>query len=324
MADMNMRLAGLCLLAAVLLPARAWSGGATSDLELWANEGRWPRGEATVEPTPAQQMEKARQLAALGDLQQAAEQFRRLADIYPDAQEAEEALILAAKSYLEAGDFTKCREQLTELRRRYLHPIYLDGMGQVEAALGRGFLEGRGEGGTYRLASRVRKARAIFEHILDEDPQGRWADDALLGLGQCEEALEGWDEGIARYKELLEKYPSSELRAEAEGRIAYCLDRREPRPAYTDAETTEALRRIVSAREEAAGGDVELDAAALAENERLLCSRLAQKRFEQAAFYAKNGHYRAAEVYYELIKARYPETPWATKSEEALLEMRKR
>jgi outer membrane protein assembly factor BamD (BamD/ComL family) len=260
----------------------------------------------------------------MGDVRQAAEQYRRMADNFPDAQEAEEALILSARACLAAGEYATCREQLNELRRRYIHPTYLDAMGQVEAALGRGYLEGKGEGGTYAPASRLRKARAIFQHILDEDPQGRWADDALLGLGQCDEGIGRYDDALERYKELLEKYPASELRAEAEGRVAFCISRREPRPEYTESETLEALRRIEHARDEARAGDMDLDAVALNENEKLLRARLAEKRFDQAQFYVKNGHYRAAEVYYELIKARYPETTWAKKADEALLQMRSR
>jgi outer membrane protein assembly factor BamD len=294
------------------------------DLDVWVSEGRWVRGSTAVAATPALQLDKAKKLEALGDVRQAGEQYRRLADVYIESQEAEEALILSARCYLAAGNYTKCREELNELRRRYVHPTYLDAMGQVESALGRGYLEGKGEGGTFKPASRLRKARAIFEHILSEDPQGRWADDALLGLGECEEAVGRWDEAMDQYKKLLEKYPTSELRAEAEGRIAYCISKREPQPEYTEAETKEALRRIENAREEAASGDTDLDAVALEENERMLKSRLAEKRFDQAQFYAKNGHYRAAEVYYELIKVRYPESPWAKKAEEALNQIRRR
>jgi len=316
------RASGVLLLA--LGPGRGALCAGEGDLEAWVSEGRWPRGRATVARTPALQMEKAKRLEALGDVRQAAEQYRRLADVYVESQEAEEALILSARCFLAAGSYTKCREQLNELRRRYVHPTYLDAMGQVEAALGRGYLEGKGEGGTFRPSSRLRKARAIFQHILDEDPQGRWADDALLGLGQCDEAIGRWDDAMDQHKKLLDKYPASELRAEAEGRIAYCLARREPRPEYTEAETKEALRRIGNAREEAAGGDTDLDAVALEENERMLRARLAEKRYDQAQFYAKNGHYRAAEVYYELIRTRYPETPWAKKAEEALNLMRRR
>lgn len=307
-----------CLLASIT------AQGAGGDLDVWVSEGNWSRAKRAVESTPAKQLKKAKQLEAIGDVRQAADQFKRLADVYTESDEAEEALVLSARNYLAAGSYTQCRKQLDELRRRYIHPTYLDLLGQVEVALGRGFLEGKGEGGTFRLSSRVRRAKRIFQQILKEDAQGRWADDALLGLGRCEEALGHYDDAIKKYKELLEKYPRSELRAEAEGRIAFCINAREPRPEYTETDTSEARRRIEAARSEAASGNTNLDLVALDENEKLLEDRQARKRFEQAQFYAKNNHFRAAEVYYELIKLRYPKSKWAKESEKALLKMRQR
>jgi outer membrane protein assembly factor BamD (BamD/ComL family) len=302
----------------------SWAMGASTDLDEWVSEGSWPRGPDTVEPTPALQRKRAQHFEELGDVLQAAEQYRRLAEQFPEAAESEEALIAAARNFLAAGEYSLCRDQMEELRRRYVHPTYLDLMGQVEISLGRGYLEGKGEGGTFQLKSRIRKAKAIFGHVLSEDPEGRWADDALLGLGQCEEALGLWDQAIDEYKKLLSKYAGSELRGEADGRIAYCIMRRDPNPEYTESEAKDVLRRIAQAKEDAQAGDADLDLAALQENERMLKSRMAQKRFEQARFYVINGHYRAAEVYYELIKSRYSETPWAKKAEEELLKVRQR
>lgn len=298
--------------------------GTTTDLDQWANEGRWKQGKNYVESTPAKQYAKARKLEEIGDVRQAAEEYRRLSDVFSESEQAEEGIILSAKCFLAAGDYTRCKEQITELRRRYLRPSFLDAMGQVECALARGYLEGKGEGGTYKLASRMRKATAIYKHIIDEDPEGRWADDALLGTGQCEEALGKYDEAIKRYKELFEKYPHSELRAEAEGRIAFCINLREPKPEYEETETREAMKRLRIAIEESGTEGSTLDAVALEENEKLLMDRQAQKRYDQAQFYIKNGKYRAAEVYLELIKARYPDSSWAQNAAAALEELRKR
>lgn len=309
---------------ALALVTGAWTFGASTDLDEWVSEGSWPRGSDTVAPTPALQRKNAQQCEELGDVLRAADQYRRLAERYPESAEAEEALIASARNYLAAGEYSLCRDQLEELRRRYVHPTYLDLVGQVEVALARGYLEGKGEGGTFQLKSRVRKAKAIFGHVLMEDPEGRWADDALLGMGQCEEALGLWDQAIDEYKKLLARYAGSELRGEADGRIAYCIMRRDPKPEYTESEAKEVLRRIAQAKDDVHAGDTDLDLAALEENERMLNSRMAEKRFEQARFYAINGHYRAAEVYYELIKSRYPETPWAKKAEEELLKVRQR
>ena len=300
------------------------ASGAEDDLADWANEGKWPRSASAVATTPDKQLAVAKRFEAIGDTRQAADHYRRLSDVYSESEQAEEGLVRAARNYLAAGDYTNCRAQLNELRRRYANPTYLDAIGEVEINLGRGFLEGKGEGGTYRLKSRIRKATAIFQRQLDGDPQGRWADDALLGLGQCLQVMADYDGAIKKYKELLEKYPRSELRAEAEGNIAVCINKREPQPEYTESDTEEARRRMQAAYLEAAADDVDLDIAALEEHEKLLLDRQARKRFEQAHFYIKNNHFRAAEVYFELIKERYPQSIWAEKAATELEKLRKR
>ena len=312
----------ILLTLTMVLAARAY--GAEDDLADWANEGKWPRGPDSVELTPEKQNAKAKRLQNIGDSRQAADQFKRLGDVYSESEQAEEGLVLSARNYLAAGDFTHAREELNELRRRYAHPTFLDAIGEAEITLGRGFLEGKGEGGTYKLKSRIRKAIAIFQRQIDSDPQGRWAADALFGLGECAQVLGDYTGAIKRYKELLEKYPRSELRAEAEGNIAVCIGRREPTPDKTESDTEEAQRRIKQAMDEAAAEDVDLDVEALKENEKMLKERQARKRYEQALFYEKNLHFRAAEVYLELVKERYPETPWAEKAKTELERLRKR
>jgi tetratricopeptide (TPR) repeat protein len=316
--------AGVFALLCGAASAAAAPAASEDDLADWVNEGKWPRGPQAVDPTPEKQENKAKRLQSIGDSRQAADQFKRLADVYSEASEAEEGLILSAKNYLAAGDFTHCREEINELRRRYANPTFLDAIGEVEIALGRGFLEGKGEGGTYTLKSRIRKATAIFQRQLDGDPQGRWAADALFGLGQCSQVLGDYTAAIKNYKALLEKYPRSELRAEAEGNIAVCISKREPTPEKTESDTEEAQRRIKQAFDEAASEDVDLDMDALKENEAILKERQARKRFEQALFYEKNAHFHAAEVYLELVKERFPETPWADKAKAELEKLRKR
>jgi len=294
------------------------------DLSLWASEGRWPRSTNAVEPTAQMQFDKAKRLEAIGDVLQAAVSYRRLADVYSVSDQAELSLVLSAKCYLSAGRYGMCRDTMTELRRQFNHPNFLDDMGYVEVNLARGYLEGKGEGGTFKLGSRVRKAKAIYAFILKEDPEGRWADDAKFGLGMCSEALRDWDTALQTYKEFMEKYPNSELRSEVEGHIAECIDKRDPIPDYSEEPTVQALRRIQDLKEDAAQGDADVDIVQLQEHEKVLIDRQAQKRYDQALFYVKNGHFRAAEVYLELIKTRYPESPWAKKAESLLFEIRKR
>jgi len=301
------------------------AGAADDGADAWVNEGQWPHGPSAVEVTPEKQFDKAKRLEDIGDTRQAGEQYRRLADAYCESRLAEESLVRAARTYLSAGDFTKCRDQLKEVQRRYANPTFLDALGEVEINLARGYLEGKGEGGTYHPSSRVRKAAAIFQRQYDLDPQGHWAADALYGLGECAQASADYDGAIKKYKELLEKYPRSELRSEAESQIATCINLREPLPRHSDADTETVRKQIAQEKFDAlSGNDNDTDLALLEEHEKILADRLARKRYEQAVFYAKNGHFRAAEVYLELIKERYADSPWAEKAKQELENLRKR
>jgi TolA-binding protein len=311
------------------------AGTREDDEDLWANDGTWKHAPSTVDGTPEKQLRKARNLEKIGAVGQAAEEYKRLAERYPEADAASEALVGSARCFLSAGDFTRCREQLDELRRRWrsIPPEYLDALGKVEIGLANGFLDGRGEGGTYRLGSRVRKARRIYERLLTDDPQGRWADDAQLGLGRCKQILGQWEAAVEEYKKLLKNYPHSSLRAEAEGGIAVCLGRREPRPYYAETETTEALRRIRETKAEAAeprrtaveaDEPEDLDLAALEEFEQMLEDRQAEKRFLLGRFYAVNGRFRAAEITFERVGRLHPKTEWAARAAEELKKIKNR
>src|SRR5262249_33945760 len=97
MPRLNIRLAILGLLAVFV--ARLLHG-AEDDLADWVNDGQWPRGPNAVETTPEKQAAKAKRLEQIGDVKQAAEQYRRLGDVYSEAEQAEEGLILSARNYL--------------------------------------------------------------------------------------------------------------------------------------------------------------------------------------------------------------------------------
>src|SRR5437763_43422 len=99
--------AGFALICAPLFAAQTQD----DDLASWVNEGRWTRGPHAVERTPERQSAKAKRLESIGDSRQAAEQFKRLGDEFPEADIAEEGLVFAARNYLKAGDFTKARAQ---------------------------------------------------------------------------------------------------------------------------------------------------------------------------------------------------------------------
>jgi len=64
-----------------------------------------------------------------------------------------------------------------------------------------------------------RKAATWYELLTARAAQSAYVDDALLGAGRCYEQLRETERALATHRELIEKYPASELRSQAEDRV---------------------------------------------------------------------------------------------------------
>jgi TolA-binding protein len=295
-----------------------------SDKAGWVSDGRWPRGKESAMETPAAQLARAMDLEKAGSPGAAAVEYEKLIRIFPESAEAEKAHLGAGRCRFLCGQFRAAEEQLAELRRRFAKTELLDAAAEIEVSIARGYLDGKGADGGLPLRTRTRRARAIFERILKDDAMSRWADDAMFGLGLCHKTLGRYDLAIEQFKEMLDRYPWSELKAEAEMQIAECVALENPSPDYEDSEERDIRTRLDATRNEAYAKGRELDDAALRDAERILAERQAKKKYDQAVFYEGNGKWRAAEVCLEFLIARYPDTKWAEMARERLEVLRKR
>jgi TolA-binding protein len=65
-----------------------------------------------------------------------------------------------------------------------------------------------------------RKATTLYEGLASRYQRSPLADDALAGAARCQEDLRDFDAALEIYHELVEKYPASDLRQQAESRIS--------------------------------------------------------------------------------------------------------
>ncbi len=66
----------------------------------------------------------------------------------------------------------------------------------------------------------VRKASTTYELLTTRYPRSALCDDALAGAARCNEQMKNIDQAYALYSELVDRFPASEERAEADRRIA--------------------------------------------------------------------------------------------------------
>lgn len=65
----------------------------------------------------------------------------------------------------------------------------------------------------------ARKAGAMYEQFITRYSHSRYIDDAYVGAAQCYDELKEFDRAAQLYRELIDKYPSSEFRQSAEERM---------------------------------------------------------------------------------------------------------
>lgn len=66
----------------------------------------------------------------------------------------------------------------------------------------------------------TRKASSLYEGLASRYQRSPLADDALAGAARCQEAIKDFDQALQLYHELVEKFPASEFRPQAEARIS--------------------------------------------------------------------------------------------------------
>jgi TolA-binding protein len=198
----------------------------------WALAAEYLRAEASYRR--GQYAESAERLAALskasgarGQAWSAAAQLRR-AQALVQLKQWHEALEVARALAAQSPDFDQQYEvdyvigrclaaqaDLAGARAAYEKVVLSPRAAQSEtAALAQWMI-----GETYFHQEDYSAALTEYEKTLREFPTARVCAAALLQAGKCHELLGHWDAAVAAYRQLMEKYPTSELSTEAARRV---------------------------------------------------------------------------------------------------------
>ncbi|HIE04031.1 MAG TPA: tetratricopeptide repeat protein [Candidatus Latescibacteria bacterium] len=168
-------------------------------------------------PSPDELYRSARKAQLEGKFDKAEEKYKELLKLYPEDDLADDALIGIASMAAAREDSTGVFRVADELLRRYpgsprrgeawLLKAEVSGPGAREALLDT----------VYRMAVHMGSfkdsleiAQELLRRFVDRFPESSLADDALFMLGQIAQNRARYDEAIARYQDLLKRYPDSE------------------------------------------------------------------------------------------------------------------
>jgi outer membrane protein assembly factor BamD (BamD/ComL family) len=123
--------------------------------------------------------------------------------------------------------------------------------------------------------------------------------------------LTRYEEASEAFRTLTEKYPDSRMYEPAKYQWALCAKAASLKPDYDQELTKEArknFKELADKRSETVVGmDVRKELSMLDEKD-------AKKAYDVAAFYDKQNNLKAAKIYYKVVVAKYPSTPFGERA----------
>lgn len=234
----------------------------------------------------------------------AIKEFQAILEEYPDSDLAEPAHYNIGQAYFLAGKYKKAFRAYEELLERF------PGTRMTGLVHKKEF-----EAGTALMQEDPKDSVEIFERVIEHNPQGPLAPDSQVKIADAYFLAEDFVSAEEAYRGLLENYPRSEWAPYALYRIPLSrlsLELRRERDL-------EGLWRARSGFEEYLanypdGALVEEAKKKIHEVEELI----ARREYSIAEFYLRKKRPSAAIVYLRRILDRFPNTPWAEKSQETI------
>ena len=176
---------------------------------------------------------------------------------------------------------------------------------------------------TQSVSDATAKALSVFDAIVIRDPDGHYADAALLISGILLRKTQEYKEALTRYEKLIENYASSPTQPFACMEAAEALLQIKDRPIYDftwDINAERYFRRAAGAL----SGVIGPVADRLREIGELIEKRRVDRAVARARFYLSNNEIRAAEIVLDEARRAYPGRPAARAAERLLMDIRSR
>ncbi|MDZ7816047.1 MAG: outer membrane protein assembly factor BamD [Planctomycetota bacterium] len=283
---------------------------------MWRPDIGWVNTKEVIKASPEEQFKYGQRLMDEKKYKEAARAFRLLELSFPKSDEAGPSVLLASKCMYKAGYYYSCFLAAKRAIHGYADTVDLQEVVEILHKVGNDFLQGaKKEFMGLKILSGKSVAVEVFQELHLLDPWGKYGDDSLILLGRSYMRVHQYDKAIETYEQLITDYPDSPLRARARLQQAKCYDIKSKSWSYDFLSMSRALEVLKEIRPEA---DIAEQASELRE---VIENRLAHKHYETARFYIRRNRYVSARVYLEKVVNEFPDTLWAEKAREDLLEV---
>lgn len=285
--------------------------------------GKFINPKHAVRETPEKQFDWAMEFFKAGDCKKAIAEFDKLLKHYPQAKLAADAQFYIAQSYENAGEYYTAFENYQKVIDKYPYSKSVEEVIEREYRIGNLFYSGQKTRilGVALLPSKD-KAIQVFGKVIENSPYGKYADIAQFKMGQCYMETADYVNAALAFKGVVENHPKSLLVDDAKYQIALCAASSAGTVEYNEEDTDKALEAFEDFVQRYPDSSMEGQA-------RSFISRLeeerAEKNFNIAQFYERQGNAHSAVIYYEEIVDTCPAgSKWVSMASEKLETIRKK
>ena len=259
-----------------------------------------------VKDTPREQFNWAMRFFKQSDFERSAEEFDRLVSYYTDSEFAPKAQYYLGRSYEELGKYYFSFKAYQKLIDNYPYTDKMDEVVERQYNIGN-VLQAKEVPKLLDLELSLALERAIevYSKVIENNPFGNYADDALFKMAECFRRNCKYKEAIETYTKIVTDYTESSLVQEAKYQISYTKYEASLDPEYDQTNTQQALEEFKAISNDAKEPQIVKDAQEVFDKLKI---KKSMNILKIAKFYEKRKKYDGAIVYYNDVIGKFPGT----------------
>jgi outer membrane protein assembly factor BamD len=285
-------------------------------------EGFLPGEEEDIEikKNAQEQFDLAQRYEAARDWKHAGASYRMVVRRFPRADIAPAALFNSGRMYEKVGQLEKAFRDYQSVVEKYPRSENFEPALEAEYTIAKAFLDGKRVNvyGVPTLPS-MAKAEEMFKKIVTNGPFSKIAPLAQYGIGQALEKSGSITSAVTAYQQVVDRYPNSEVAAEAMYQIGYVYLQASRATGYDETAAVRAQEAFEDFLVKFPNSDKSPQAQ---DNLKVLQGRKSNDAFNIARFYDKQHNYKAAYVYYNEVLQQQPDSQQATRAKTRMDQIR--
>lgn len=290
---------------------------------VWTPEsGKWENPKYAAKDTPEEQLVYAKKFYDEKNLKDSLREFKKLLKYYPLSKEAPTAQYYVGRIMENLDNPYEAFKAYQKVIDTYPYTELVDDVIEREYNIADAFFSGKKIKiiGKWQIPAKD-KAIEIFKAVADNSPYGKYADKAKFKAGMAYKDLADYNSAILMFKDLIDRYPNSEIIDMARFQLAECSRLLSVKPDYDQTPTNLARKEFEDFLKKHPESEMADDAKQVVDK---LKSREAENAYKIAQFYEARRAPESAIIYYKEIVRNYPDTEWAKKAQERLNELEKK